>query len=104
MITTLADPAVASAQWRDLLDELNRWEAGGRLATLWWRDDDAVTPSRPLDRLLRVADEVPVALAVIPGVVEPTLAGWLEHDAPTSTRVLQHGWRHIDHDPGGKKS
>jgi len=74
------------------------------MATLWWRDDDAVTPSRPLDRLLRVADEVPVALAVIPGVVEPTLAGWLEHDAPTSTRVLQHGWRHIDHDPGGKKS
>lgn len=104
MITTLDNPAAASVQWRDLLDELNRWGTEGRMATLWWRDDDAVTPCRQLDRLARVAGEVPVALAVIPAAAEPALAGWLEQGAPPAMRVLQHGWRHTDHEPGGKKS
>jgi hypothetical protein len=104
MITILDNPAVASAQWPDLVDELDRWRAGGRIATLWWRDDDAIAPSRQLDNLLAVARGVPVALAVIPALVESGLADWVERYAPSSVRILQHGWRHVDHGTAGRKS
>lgn len=104
MITISDSPATASSQWRDFYDELNRWGAEGRVATLWWRDDDAAIPCRQLDELFRVADRIPVALAVIPALAGSALAGWLEQCAPSSVRVLQHGWRHADHGGCGKKS
>ncbi|HEY2540796.1 MAG TPA: hypothetical protein VGI28_15070 [Stellaceae bacterium] len=104
MITVSDGPATASSRWRDFCHELNRWGAEGRIATLWWRDDDAVTPCRQLDELFRVADGIPVALAVIPAFTGSALAGWLEQCAPSSARVLQHGWRHLDHGGSGKKS
>jgi hypothetical protein len=97
MITILEDSSLAPARWSDLADELDCWGVQGRIATLWWRDDDAVAPSRRLDDLLTVAGNTPVALAVIPGLAEPALAGWLERQAPRSLRVLQHGWRHVNH-------
>ena len=104
MITILGSPAVASAHWPDLIDELDRWRAEGRIATLWWRDDDAIAPSQRLDNLLAVASGVPVALAVIPALVESGLADWVERYAPSSVRILQHGWHHADHGTAGKKS
>jgi hypothetical protein len=104
MITVLDNPTVASAEWRDLIAELNRWGAEGRMATLWWRDDDATAPCRQLDDLLTLADGVPVALAVIPGLAEAALASWLKRGAPKSTCVLQHGWRHTNHDAIAKES
>src|ERR1700752_5355387 len=97
MITVLDNSAPGSTPWTDLGDELNRWEAEGRIATLWWRDDDAVAPSRRLDDLLTVAGAVPVSLAVIPANAEPALAGWLERHAPTSVGVLQHGYQHANY-------
>ncbi|NUB17118.1 hypothetical protein GAY28_35010, partial [Azospirillum brasilense] len=33
------------AGWDALTAELDAWAAGGRTATLWWRDDDAVEPT-----------------------------------------------------------
>ena len=104
MITVLDTPAPGSTHWTDLGDELNRWEEEGRTATLWWRDDDAVAPSRRLDDLLIVAGAVPVSLAVIPANAEPALAGWLERHASPSVRVLQHGYRHANHASALKKS
>src|SRR5690348_9103787 len=65
------------AEWSDLADELDCWQAAGRTATLWWRDDDAVAPGARLERMLSIAGGVPVALAVIPGPAEPRLAAWL---------------------------
>ena len=62
---------VISAGWSGFFDELNRWQEAGRVATLWWRDDDAVAPSRALERLVSVAGRIPLALAVIPAPVEP---------------------------------
>lgn len=82
--------------WRDLLDELDRWEEAERIATLWWRDDDAAAPRPRLDRLLAIADGVPVALAVIPALTEADLAIWLSNRGPRLA-VLQHGWRHLNH-------
>ncbi len=102
MITVSDSPKVASAQWTDLASELDRWGEEGRMATLWWRDDDAVAPSRRLDDLLAIAGEVPVALAVIPALAQPALAARLCRPAQSAVRVLQHGWRHHNHAEGGK--
>lgn len=96
------------AGWPDLVDELDRWREAKRVATLWWRDDDAVAPSVSLDRLLSIAGKVPIALAVIPASVEPELAVWVSDYEGLFHRprlaVLQHGWRHSNHSTSGKKS
>jgi hypothetical protein len=95
-------------KWPDLMAEFDRWEEAGKVATLWWRDDDAVAPTARLDRLLSIAAGVPVSLAVIPAAVQQELAQWLaDHlrSAPkASVAVLQHGWRHLNHTGVGKKS
>jgi len=85
--------AVASG-WAALEAELDIWQAAGRTATFWWRDDDAVAATPALDRLLTLAGDVPIALAVIPAQAEAGLAARLGQ-APAVT-VLQHGWRHAN--------
>jgi hypothetical protein len=99
---------VIPAEWPDLVDELDRWEEAGRVATLWWRDDDAVAPSRALERLVSIAGQVPIALAVIPARAQAELAAWLS-DRQVSVPgaridVLQHGWNHSNRSVGAKKS
>src|SRR5205085_11937535 len=97
-----------AAQWSDLIAEFDRWIEAGQVATLWWRDDDAVGPSDQLDRLLSISGDIPIALAVIPDGADPRLATWLAH--PVRSRqtarlfVLQHGKRHQNHAIDGKKS
>lgn len=102
MVTVCEASPAAIAQWADLMRELDRWGAEGRVAGLWWRDDDAAAPCERLDRLLTIAATAPVALAVIPASAASELATWLDDDDARSGRsapvgVLQHGWRHIDH-------
>jgi peptidoglycan/xylan/chitin deacetylase (PgdA/CDA1 family) len=94
---TAADP------WDRLARELDAWGAAGRVATLWWRDDDATTPSAALDRLLALGvGRAPVALAVVP---EPTGAALARRLATAPfARVLQHGWAHRNHRPPGERS
>jgi peptidoglycan/xylan/chitin deacetylase (PgdA/CDA1 family) len=104
VITVGDSPAAGSARWPALREELDRWGDKGRIATLWWRDDDAAAPSRRLDDLLATAGTVPVALAVIPALADRTLAAALQPAARASVCVLQHGWRHRDNSGGGKKS
>jgi hypothetical protein len=108
MSRKLRDAPTMAAGWPDLEDELGNWEEAGQLATLWWRDDDAVAPSIELDRLVSIAKNVPIALAIIPATAEPELAQWHASLARSSAlpnlAVLQHGWRHRDHSGGGKKS
>ena len=94
--------ASASAAWPDLVDELDRWEAAGRVAALWWRDDDAVAATPQLDALLRLAGDVPIALAVIPALARPDLCQSLE--SRPLVAVLQHGWKHANRAVAGKKS
>jgi hypothetical protein len=94
-------------RWSDLVAELDRWQEAGEVATLWWRDDDAVSPTERLHRLLSIASGVPISLAVIPAAVEHGFAEWLAeyraaHNADIA--VLQHGWRHLSHSGAGKKS
>jgi hypothetical protein len=88
--------------WSSLTDELDRWADAGAIASFWWRDDDATSDSPQIDTLLDCAGQTPVALAVIPGLAERSLAARLErHPAAT---VLQHGWRHTNHAKEGFRS
>jgi hypothetical protein len=97
-----ANARAMAAGWPGLAEELEHWGEAGRVATLWWRDDDAVVASQQLDRLLGLARDVPVALAVIPALADDGLAASLA--SRSAVAVLQHGWRHTDHARGGRKS
>lgn len=91
------------AAWTSLAQELSRWQEAGRSVDLWWRDDDAIQDTPALRRLIAVA-QVPVALAVIPGAVKPDLPQALA-TAPSAEgfTVLQHGFRHLNHEPATRK-
>jgi hypothetical protein len=96
---------VTTAGWSDLIRELDQWGEGGRAATLWWRDDDAVTASCRLDRLVSIAGDIPISLAVIPAVADPGLAAWIAHPLQAARlSVLQHGWCHTSHAFDDKKN
>ncbi len=90
--------------WQALADEDARWGEAGRVAELWWRDDDAsdVTPS--LDRLVELARDTgtPLALAVVPAQATAALADRLA-DEPL-VDVLQHGYAHANHALGPEKN
>jgi len=85
--------------WVALDEEIARWRDMGRVAELWWRDDDAADASAALDRLLRVRQEadVPLALAVVPSQATAALAARLM--AEPAVDVLQHGYAHTNHAP-----
>ena len=105
MVTVSEASPAAIARWVDLARELDCWGREGRIAGLWWRDDDAAAPCERLDRLLTIAGAAPVALAVIPALAATGLAALLDTRAVRSSRsapvaVLQHGWRHVDHASG----
>ncbi|API56403.1 polysaccharide deacetylase (plasmid) [Rhizobium leguminosarum] len=83
--------------WEPLRRELDRWQAAGRVARLWLRDDDAVEPTPDLETLLALTGEsgVPLALAVIPGLTGEALAVRLAEEAGVAVAV--HGWSHTNH-------
>jgi hypothetical protein len=94
-------------EWIDLDRELAAWERVGRTATFWWRDDDAITLTPGLQRLVDLAGigepSTPLALAVIPARADAALAQALsvtEHVA-----ALQHGYAHANQaTTSGKKA
>ena len=90
--------------WSDLAAELDRWAAAGRVATLWWRDDDAACMTPALERLIAVArqHQAWLHLAAIPARLAPDF-GALIKDEP-HVRVLQHGFAHTDYAPSGAGS
>ncbi len=93
----------ADDPWQRLRDELDSWQAAGRLATLWWRDDDASAPTPALTTMLRLSADhhVPLGLAVIPTRISDDLAPLLA--AQPHTVVLQHGFSHANHAPAAEK-
>jgi hypothetical protein len=89
--------------WTLLEEELESWRAEGRTATLWWRDDDAVTATPALERLLAQTGPagIPLVLAVVPAGADPALATRLAEAG--HVRVVQHGYAHRNHAPPGAK-
>jgi hypothetical protein len=83
--------------WQRLSEELDQWATAGAVASFWWRDDDAAEATPALERLLALRREtfVPLALAVVPGKLSPSLVRRLA--GCDGVRVLQHGWRHANH-------
>ncbi|MDP6571890.1 MAG: polysaccharide deacetylase family protein [Rhodospirillales bacterium] len=93
-----------STGWDDLERELDAWQAAGRAATLWWRDDDGRAATPALDSLLAMArgSGTPLALAVIPAGAGASLAERLAGEPLVA--IVQHGFDHADHArPGDKK-
>lgn len=92
------------ASWSDLEAELELWREEGSTATLWWRDDDAAELTPAIERLLGLSAmfEVPVHLAVIPAHLAHSLKTAVA--AAPQTRILQHGYAHVDHAPKGEGS
>ncbi len=88
--------------WESVDREMEEWVAAGRAPLFWWRDDDARRPSKNLDRLLGLSDVhgVPVVLSVIPDVDLADLAAVIRDRA--LIQPVQHGWRHVDGNKGGK--
>ncbi|RXT25391.1 polysaccharide deacetylase [Rhizobium leguminosarum] len=90
--------------WDPLRRELDRWQAVGRVARFWLRDDDAVEPTQALETLMALAgeSEIPLTLAVIPGLTGEALAARLAGE--TAVVVAVHGWSHTNHaGPEAKK-
>jgi len=90
-------------RWTALDDELDLWAANDMQATVWVRDDDAVSDSanlRKVSDLCRRYD-APLALAVIPANADAGLAAAVRECADAV--VLQHGWAHRNHAGEGEK-
>jgi predicted glycosyltransferase len=89
--------------WRQLDDALKARADAGQPLLLWWRDDDATTPTPALERLLAMAErhQMPLALAAIPAGATPALSELLR-DAP-AVNVLVHGFAHHNHAPADAK-
>jgi hypothetical protein len=87
---------MATDIWEPLNNELDRWQAAGKVADFWLRDDDAIEPTPALARLLELTGSrmVPVALAVIPEHTGQALASYLD-GWPLAT-VAVHGWSHTN--------
>jgi len=100
MKTMVRGPDAATLFWDGLAEELSAWQASGRVATFWWRDDDAAAASPALTRLiaLSAATGVPVAIAAVPKLIEPSLPPALA--GHPNVWLLQHGFAHIDHAKG----
>ena len=92
------------ASWSDLGRELDRWAGEGRIATLWWRDDDAAKLTPEIERLVALGRTfgVPLHLAAIPLDLTDALVAALKGNG--NVRVLQHGYAHVDHAPSGAGS
>ena len=85
--------------------ELERWRDAGILPRIWLRDDDAIAPTKALDRLIGLTNSyrAPVLLAIVPQPAEAALAGRLEGESLVTPAV--HGYAHRNHAPAdGKKA
>ncbi len=76
----------------------------GRNPVFWWRDDDVIAPSDPLDRLLAMAATIgaPLTLASIPSKMVPTLPARIA--TADNVNIAVHGWAHQSHAPKGEKN
>ncbi|MEO0394122.1 MAG: polysaccharide deacetylase, partial [Pseudomonadota bacterium] len=92
------------SSWDALTRELDAWADAGQQAALWWRDDDAIIPTRALDQLIDIAGlyQAPLTLAVIPARTTKMLFHTLK--GHSHIRVAQHGYAHVNNaGPGQKK-
>lgn len=84
---------------QELQTELGIWRGQGLTARFWWRDDDAVSDTPQLRRLLDIAKASGIvpAVAVVPEHADESLASLL---STAECSIWQHGWGHHFHGSG----
>ena len=84
--------------------ELDAWQAAGKRARLWLRDDDAVEPTPALERWISLcrAHHAPLLLAVIPAGAGEALAARLASEP--LIHPCQHGYAHQNHALPGERA
>ena len=94
---------MANPDWSPLRAALCACRAAGTTPRLWWRDDDAVSDTPALRRMLALSNsfDVPLGVAVIPARVEKSLAPAVR--GISGIEVLLHGYAHTNHEPDGAK-
>jgi len=100
---TIRPPKPESPGWRALRGALDANAERGQSLPVLWRDDDAVTDTPQLDRLIGLAEAhgAPILLAAIPAGIEPALGRRVEMASGVSVAV--HGLTHHNHaSPGAK--
>ena len=100
MIPAMPDNTTNQNPWDRLVAEFDAWSAEGRIASLWWRDDDASAPGPKLDRLFEVTANTSLLLCVIPACTQQALEAVVS--AVSHVSVGQHGYAHINHAPRGR--
>lgn len=82
--------------------ELRLWTKAGRTPVLWWRDDDARSPTGALEQLLSLSRrrQAPLTLAVITGPHLPLLVRRL--DSEPGVEIAVHGFKHVNRQPEGR--
>lgn len=95
---------VGRREFRGLRIALDAAADRGAAVQLWWRDDDAVTATPALERLLDLSArfEAPLLLAAIPALAEPALAVRLQRE-PRRISLAVHGLAHANHAPAGAR-
>ena len=89
--------------WTPVLQEIGLWQARGKTARLWLRDDDAVKPSAQLERMAGLVGghNIPITLAIIPEPADKALATTVKSWAGCT--VAMHGFAHKNHAPTNDK-
>lgn len=84
------------SSWQALSEEIKQWQ---QPIPFWWRDDDAIADSQALQRMLALANNhnIPVHLAVIPHLLEPSLSCIKQPQHISDCYVLQHGYDHTSY-------
>ena len=97
-----------SAWQRELRKNLELLQAEGKEVRIFFRDDDIDEDEESLTWLLDLflAHGVPLNLAIIPDLLsDATVRQLLTRElwVPESLGLIQHGWRHINHEQEGRK-
>ncbi len=93
---------------KELRENLELLQAEGKEVRIFFRDDDIDEDEESLVRLLDLflAHGAPLNLAIIPDLLsDATVRRLLMRELwiPESLGLIQHGWRHINHEQEGRK-
>lgn len=105
-----SDRKESVTEWgKTLRQALNDLEGQGKRVSLFLRDDDIDQDEDTLRTLMDItlSLDIPVNLEVIPGRLSPQTVRFLKNLKrinPTLVELNQHGWKHENHEPAGRKS
>jgi hypothetical protein len=99
-------PSLGQTDLERCIDAAGERVAGG--VRVYFRADDVAVPGRRFQRMMELfaARRAPLSLAMVPAWLTP--GRWRQVSAAASRLPElwcwhQHGWRHADHEPAGKK-